>query len=125
MEVTAGLWGNLSFLGRLGDIKMLVAPQLISALTRCMLPCMFHTRTSWTICAKSGFSVPHRYWLDIRARPSRMTLDFKAIRCGCITFNVANKVRFPKFSNPDSVSSSLSRRVRYQRRMTCFFAAAC
>ena len=111
-----GSWDNSSFLSRLGDIKMLVAPQSISALTCCMLPCMFRTRTSWMICDESGLSVPHRYWLDIRARPSRMTLDFKAIQCGCISSKVTIKARFPKFSNPNSVLSSLSRCVRYRER---------
>jgi len=116
VEVNAGSWGNSSFLSRLGDIKMLIAPQWISALTRCMLPCMFHTRTSWTICAESGLSVPHRHWLEIRARPSKITLDFKAIRCSCISSKVAHMARFPKFSNTNSVLSGLSRRVRYRER---------
>jgi len=116
VEVNAGLWGNSDFLSRLGDIKMLVAPQLISALTRCKLPSMSYTRTSWMICAEYGFSVPHRYWLDIRARPSRMTFDFKAIWCGCISSKVANKAWLPTFSNHNSISSSLSHRVRYQER---------
>ena len=92
VKVNAGSYGSSSFLSRLGDIMMLIAPQSISALTRCMLPCIFHTRTSWMICAESGLRVPHRYWLHIRARPSRMTLDFKAIRCGCISSKVAYKV---------------------------------
>jgi len=60
VEVNAGLGGNSSFLSRLGDMKMLVALQSISALTQCIFPCMFCTRTSWMICAESGLSVPHR-----------------------------------------------------------------
>jgi len=116
MEVSAGAWGNSSFLSRLGDLKILIAPQLISSLTHCMLPCMFHTRTSRMICAESGLSVPHRYWLDIRARPSRMTLDFKAIRCGGISSNVAIKAQVSKCSNPNSFWSSLALGVRYRER---------
>jgi len=92
VEVNAGLYGSSSFLSRLSEIEMLIAPQSMCTLTCCMLPCIFHTRTSWMICAKSGLRVPHRYWLHIRARPSRMTLDFKAIRCGCISSKVAYKV---------------------------------
>ena len=90
VEVNAGSYGSSRVLSRLGDIKMLTAPRSISALTRCMLPCIFRTRTSWMICAESGLCVPHRYWLHIRAQPSRVTLDFKAIRCGCISSKVAN-----------------------------------
>jgi hypothetical protein len=115
-EVNAGSWGNSDFLSRLGNIKMLVAPVSISALTCCMLPYMFRTRTLWMICAESGLSVPHRYLLDNRARPSRMTLVFKAIWCSCISSNVTNKARFPKCSNPHSVLSSLSHHVRYRER---------
>jgi len=116
VDVNAGSWGNSSFLTRLGYIEMLLAPQLISALPCCMLPCMFCTRTSWMICGKSGLSVPHWYWHDIRARPSRMTRDYKAIRCGCIPSKIPNKAQFPKYSDPNSVSSSLSHRVIHRER---------
>jgi hypothetical protein len=119
------LWGISRFLSRLRDIKLLVAPQTISALTRWLLPCMLRTRTARTICAESGLSMPHRYGLNGSAQDSRMTIDFKAIRCGCMLFKVANKARFSKLSNPNSVSSSLSRRVRNQGRYTSFSATAC
>jgi hypothetical protein len=114
VKVNGGSWGNSSFLSRLRDVKMLVTPQSSSALTHCMLLCMFCTRTSWTICAESGLSVPYRYWIDVRARPSRMTLDFTAIVCGCIWSKVGNSAWFPKFSITNSVRSSLSRRVTYR-----------
>ena len=45
-EVNAGLCGSSRFLSSLGDITMLIAPRSISAFTRCMLPHIFHTRTS-------------------------------------------------------------------------------
>jgi hypothetical protein len=77
------------------------------------------------ICTESDQSVLHRYWLDIRARPSRMTLDVKAIGGRCNSSKVANEDRLYKFSNPNSVSSSLSRGVRYQGRYTSFFSTAC
>jgi len=43
LKVNAGLYGSSSFLGRLGDITMLIAPQSICATTRCMLPCIIGT----------------------------------------------------------------------------------
>jgi len=61
VEVNAGSCGNLSVLSRLGDTKMLIEPQSVSALTCCMLPCILITRTSWMIWAESGLSVLHRY----------------------------------------------------------------
>jgi len=102
VEVNAGLWGTSSFVSRLSDFKMLVAPQAIGDLPYCTLPFMFCTTNSWMICAESCLSVPHRYWLNIRAGLCRMNLDFKAILGGCISSKVATKARFPQFSNPNS-----------------------
>lgn len=90
-----------------------------------MLPGSLCTTTAPIICVKSELSVPHRFWLDVRAQPSRITLDYGAIWCGCISSKVADKARFLKFSNYNSVSSSISRRVRYRQRQTTFFAPAC
>jgi hypothetical protein len=56
----AGSYVGSSFLSRFGDIMMVIATQSISALTRCMLPYIFHTRTSWMIRTESGLCVPHR-----------------------------------------------------------------
>jgi len=115
-EVNAGSYGNLRFLSRLGDIRMLIALQSISSLTHCMLPVMYGTRTWWMICVESGLYVPDGYWLDIGAQPSKITIDFKTIRCSCISSRVENTAWFLRFSNPNSVSSSLSLQIRYRER---------
>jgi hypothetical protein len=56
--VNAGSYGSSSFLSRLGDIKMLIAPQSICTLTRCMLPCIFSTTVGFVVSAAAASALP-------------------------------------------------------------------
>jgi len=58
VEVNAGLYGSSSFLTRLGDIKMLIAPQSICALTRCMLLCILSTTVGLVVSAATASALP-------------------------------------------------------------------
>jgi len=58
VEVNAGSYGSLGFLSRLGDKKMLIAPQSICALTRCMLPCIFSTTVGFVVPAAAASALP-------------------------------------------------------------------
>ena len=72
-----------SHLRSLGVMKILVAPQSIRAHTRCISPSLSRIGASWIMCAESGVSVPHRYWLNVLALGlSKTTLDFSEIRWG-------------------------------------------
>jgi len=61
LEVPVRLYGRLSFLSWPSDIEIVVALQLISAWTSCMMLGIFHTIPSSMICTASGLYVPHRY----------------------------------------------------------------
>jgi len=62
VKVNAGSYGGSSFLSRLGDIMMLIAPQSISALTRCMLPCIYSTTVGCVVSAAAASALP--VWLS-------------------------------------------------------------
>jgi len=113
-----------SFVTNLGAIKMLVAPQSITAHMHCISPCLSRIWILWIMWAESGVSVPHRYWLEICALGiSRITLDFSAIRCGRISSKVAMNTCDPTFPNSSSLSSNLPGRAKYRERLVSFLLA--
>jgi hypothetical protein len=58
VEVNAGSYGSSSILSRLGDEKMLSAPQSICALTRCMLPCIVSSMVGFLVSAAAASALP-------------------------------------------------------------------
>jgi len=114
VEMCTGSDGSPSHWSSLGGKKMLVEPQSIQAQMRCMSPCMSQPLSLWTMWDVSGFVLPHSGWLAMRAGGrSKITLNFFAIRCGCISSNVVIRVRIPMVSRPSSFMSSLSCQARY------------
>ena len=60
-------WGSPTLLRCCGDIKMLVAPQSMSARIRYCSQCWCRIWILWTMCDESCHAVPHRYWLEMWA----------------------------------------------------------
>jgi len=117
----AAWWGSPSLMRRFGDITMLVAPQSMSARIHCNSLCWSRIWTAWTMCDASGFAIPHKYWLDMRAFGlSKTTLGLSEIWCGSISSNVAINALIPNDCNPSSRSSILSPRARYRERLASF-----
>jgi hypothetical protein len=58
VKVNASLYGGSSFLSRLGDIMMLIALQSISAVTRCISPCIFSTKVRFVVSAAAVSAFP-------------------------------------------------------------------
>jgi len=112
--------------GSLGAIKMLVAPQLMSTLTRCISPFPPLINTCWIIWDESGLDMPHKYWLDMWAIGlSNTTLYVKAIRCCCMLSFAALTVYIANLSKPNSASSNHSCQAKYLERPVSFQAVDC
>lgn len=88
--------GSPSQLTSCGAMKMLVAPQTMSAHIVFNVLCQSRIRTSSKMCGESGLSVPHKYSLHLRAFGlSKTTISLNTIWCGWISSNVAVNVLIP------------------------------
>jgi len=122
----ATLCDILSHLRSLCFMKILVTPQALTTRKRYISPCLSRIYTSWTMCAKSGISVPPRYWLNLHALVlSRMTFDFSDIRWGWTSSIVAISACMPNFCIPSSILSNLPCRARYQEWYAIFLLTEC
>jgi len=109
-----------------GAIKIVVSPQSMRARMGCISPLLSLIKSSWITWDESSLDVPHKYWLDMWAFVlSNTTLDFKAIRCGCMLSIVAIKVCIPNHSKPNAASSHLFRQAKCWDRSMSFLAVDC
>jgi len=105
---------------------MLVVLYTIRCCTRCIFLILSSNCTLHTVSAKSGISVPHRYWLIIPALGlSGMTLDFRVIRWGWTLSSDTITACTPNCSIPSCGSSNLPLHTRYQERCTSVLLAQC
>ena len=104
-------------------VDMVVVPQTMRARPRYIYSHPSLINSMWILSDVSGLDMAHKYWLDVRAFGlSNNTLDFKAIRCGCMLSIVAIKVCIANAYNGKSASSNFSCWARCRDRPMSFSA---